>query len=233
MSQQQKEAEKILSECRELFNLRKDKGKYEEKISNLTEKFEKTSLVSMIEPIVFKGYLRITLGNKIARMNIEEFNQDIEQFLEIKTKEYYFHMPEFRDFPAHTIVGYGEVITFANLPKQVKDRVRKSHEEKGIVDDTMIKNMMDIWIAEQTITSAAPEQGHWIKIISTAISPSMIREKAFLHVEDSLDILRLLKRLPIRSPIIAFTYDSKKMNRTQQFSQFNLHVGIMKINIRV
>jgi len=207
---QEKIAIKILEECRKLYDLRKNKKKYNEKIQKLTNKLEKTKLISLIEPIYFEGYLRITLGNEIPRMEKEEFVNKLETFLKIKTRYYYFHMPEFRNFPVNITIGAGRIIKFDDLPELVQDRVKLAHAEKGIINDDWIKTMMESWIAEQTIMSADPEQGYWIEIISKAISPSMLNNKAYSQIEDSLDILRFIKRLSLRSPTIAFKFDPQE-----------------------
>lgn len=206
-----KKIEELKEKSLKLFELKDNFQEYEEKAIEIADEVHDFKL----EHIIDSGELRFFLINPVRGKNLsvisnDEFCKSLEDYFKPKKIDYYFQLTELADFPKGYRLGFGVLLTFDLLPKQV--RTCAENLSKGKVP-SVAPSTQKVWnqIIRTLTIPADPKAGHWLRISTSAISSVTSLESAFERAEESLDILRMaISTARFHLPIHAIALDKEK-----------------------
>jgi len=185
-----KKLESLRQECIKLFESKEDIQGYRSRVQELEDQITRLGLNSILEPTEFEFVLSIEIGNKLPRLSRKEFVQKINDYLRIKRNTYFFQLTELEGFPETYGLGHGSLLSSKALPEPV--RVFAEHLARGEImeSDPHMKRLLEEGISKIIIPSD-PHVGHWLRIITSAVSSVILLHRAFELAEESIDILRI------------------------------------------
>jgi hypothetical protein len=183
--------EKLKEASLEIFKLRENFEAYQKKIDEITDKVHRFKLEHTIDPGELGFRLTIPVsGKKLSDISSDEFRRSVEDYFKLKERDYYFQLVELGSFPPQYKLGFGALLVFDSLPKEVKDCAESLSKGKVPSAGQSMQKMWNQIIQALTIPSD-PKAGQWLKISVSAISSSTSLDRAFEYAEESLDILRM------------------------------------------
>ncbi len=211
ISNQSERIEKLKKKCLELYEFWDNLAEYEKGVFKLRKTVIDLGLTEILDPTHFIFLFMVVIRRNRGKTTFEDFKKEVNEFLSIKKLDFYFQLVELSGFPENFRLGYGNLVSFTKLPDSVKKIALKlaKGDTSNIYNNKQKDEVLD-YACKQLLIPEDPNVGFWLRISPPkAISFNILMENAFVHAQDSLDILRIASpmRGRTRLPQLAIEYN--------------------------